>query len=151
MAQLLGSFPDLPFLVEESGRAFRGHSTIAMFPKIDRAPKRLLKPKLWCVPEQPEWFSLHWWKWAAAVVQTALQHLSPPGLPQPVVKCSHSLCLHTDRPGERALKLDKGGSISGSSGLPPSAAFTLYLHFFGCSSLLLLNSREIFASRPMPK
>lgn len=25
------------------------------------------------------------------------------------------------------------------------------LHFLGCSSRLLLNSREIFASRPMPK
>lgn len=123
-----------------------------MFLKIDRAPKRLLKPKLWCVPEQPEWLSFHWWKWAAAVAQTALQHLSPPGLGQrdSPASCqmqSQSLSTH----GERALKLDKGGSISGSSGLPPLAAFRLYLHFFGCSSLLLLNSREIFASRPMPK
>lgn len=28
---------------------------------------------------------------------------------------------------------------------------TANLHFLGCSSRLLLNSREIFASRPMPK
>ena len=31
------------------------------------------------------------------------------------------------------------------------ARHTAYLHFSGCSSRLLLKSRDIFASRPMPK